>query len=277
MSDDIQVTNDDSVVIDTPMEDDDHTQLEDDARHDGWVPREEYRGDPERWVDAAEFVERGKHINKILQSKNKRLEDEIANLRTGVEQFKKFSQERHAAQIKEKEDEVSILKAQRAAAIREGDGERVEELSDRIDAAKDAQRELSIKQQQDVEQPRQQEDPIFVDWKAKNRWYDDNPEAQTEANKYATELRQGGETRTGRAFLRMIDEYMKEEMPNLYSNPNRSRPGAVASGKVGNSGGVSVEAFARTLPREDYDFMELGIREGWFKDRADFMKQYKEI
>jgi len=38
---------------------------EDQAREQGWRPKEEYEGDPEKWRPAKEFVERGELFGKI--------------------------------------------------------------------------------------------------------------------------------------------------------------------------------------------------------------------
>ena len=38
---------------------------EDQAREQGWKPKEEFEGDPEKWRPAKEFVERGELFNKI--------------------------------------------------------------------------------------------------------------------------------------------------------------------------------------------------------------------
>ena len=39
--------------------------FESEARESGWVPKEEFTGDPKTWVDAAEFVRRGPLFKKI--------------------------------------------------------------------------------------------------------------------------------------------------------------------------------------------------------------------
>ena len=38
---------------------------ESEAREQGWKPKEEYEGDPEKWRPAKEFVERGELFGKI--------------------------------------------------------------------------------------------------------------------------------------------------------------------------------------------------------------------
>ena len=47
--------------------------VEQEARTLGWVPAEEFKGDPNRWVDAETFVERGHTVMPILRKNNERL------------------------------------------------------------------------------------------------------------------------------------------------------------------------------------------------------------
>src|SRR5690606_19433587 len=52
-------------------------EVEQQAREMGWRPADEFKGDPDKWVDAEEFVERGKHVLPILAQNNKRLQKEL--------------------------------------------------------------------------------------------------------------------------------------------------------------------------------------------------------
>ena len=70
------------------------------ARMFGWVPREEFRGSDDEWVDADVFVKRGKEINPILRKNNetllKKLEEkskDIDRIKSSVEEFIKFLKE----------------------------------------------------------------------------------------------------------------------------------------------------------------------------------------
>lgn len=47
------------------------------ARDMGWKPKDEFQGDPERWVDAATYVDKGRHIMPILNQNNERLRGEV--------------------------------------------------------------------------------------------------------------------------------------------------------------------------------------------------------
>ncbi|MDE2106523.1 MAG: hypothetical protein KGL39_55425, partial [Patescibacteria group bacterium] len=73
----------------------------------GWVPQEKFRGDPEKWVDAETFVQRGEQVMPILKHNNEKLQAEIASLKgelgkvtslfqasqEAVEELKKFNSE----------------------------------------------------------------------------------------------------------------------------------------------------------------------------------------
>ena len=39
----------------------------------GWVPKDQFRGSADDWVDASTFVERGKQVMPILNHNNERL------------------------------------------------------------------------------------------------------------------------------------------------------------------------------------------------------------
>jgi DNA-directed RNA polymerase len=50
----------------------------------GWIPPERYKGDPERFIDADAFVERGETILPIVKKRAEKLEAELAALRGRV-------------------------------------------------------------------------------------------------------------------------------------------------------------------------------------------------
>lgn len=56
--------------------------IEAEARRSGWRPKEQFTGDPNSWVDAKTFVQRGKEILPHIQRHSARLEHENSQLRT---------------------------------------------------------------------------------------------------------------------------------------------------------------------------------------------------
>src|ERR1700675_3488942 len=47
------------------------------ARDMGWQPKEQWKGNPDNWVDAPEFVKRGETFAPFLQHERKRLKTDV--------------------------------------------------------------------------------------------------------------------------------------------------------------------------------------------------------
>src|ERR1035437_653917 len=62
-------------------------EAEQEASLMGWMPKEQFKGDPAKWTSAEEFVDRGKHLMPILRKNNERLVGEIEGLKTQVNQL----------------------------------------------------------------------------------------------------------------------------------------------------------------------------------------------
>ena len=59
------------------------------ARAQGWVSQEEFRGNEKDWVDAETFVKRGREILPILRKNNEHL---LRDLNATKEELKQFRQ-----------------------------------------------------------------------------------------------------------------------------------------------------------------------------------------
>jgi hypothetical protein len=89
------------------------TEIEAEAKGMGWSPLEEWRGDPDNWVTAEEFVERGKTVMPILKARNAELEQKLDNLSN---QFTEL----HAGQ-------QAVLEKERRKSYEQGREELIEE------------------------------------------------------------------------------------------------------------------------------------------------------
>lgn len=56
---------------------DDAAKIEERARRIGWVPKDEFRGDPAKWAPADEFLERGERTLPILLERNRKIDDRL--------------------------------------------------------------------------------------------------------------------------------------------------------------------------------------------------------
>jgi hypothetical protein len=62
--------------------------IEERAKAIGWVPREQFRGDADKFVDAETYLTRGKEFIPFLRASNKRLEEQVGSLKGELESTK---------------------------------------------------------------------------------------------------------------------------------------------------------------------------------------------
>jgi len=240
----------------------------------GWVPKDEYRGDPSKWVDAETFVARGNKSGPILKERNEHLIKEIQELksqfaehRKTTEQFKQFQadlQERKAAEYKA---QIAELRQQKSEAIRNGDGDAVNDIDDRIDAIKDRTKE--------VEQPQPEAEqyaphPDFEAWQTENSWFTSDPKLKAYAVEVAKEIRLTDKTSDGRVFFDKVKEAVRKDFPSKFGNPNRSKPSAVEQ-----SGGKSFNGKTMDdIPSDERKVIKGFIAQGLYKTEAEAVKAY---
>ena len=118
------------------------------ARMFGWVPREEFRGSDDDWVDAETFVRRGKEIMPILRKNNEKLLKELdvakkaaEEARTVAKEFREFQKQQYEKKVAEYESQLDQLKQAKREAITQGDGDRVLAIDDAMDELKEQRQE----------------------------------------------------------------------------------------------------------------------------------------
>lgn len=157
------------------------SETEEQARSAGWRPKEEYQGDPEKWVDAGEFVRRGQLFDKINHQHR-----EIRELRKAVEGLVD-----HNRKIEEttKTRLIAELKAAKKMALDEGDTAAAVEIDERI---YDAKIELKEAKSQTTAQAAQEIDPAYWDFTQGNPWYTKDRAMTAFADQLGMELAQQG-------------------------------------------------------------------------------------
>jgi hypothetical protein len=225
--------------------------LEAEAREMGWAPKEEFKGDPERWVDAEAYVERGKTVLPILNASNKKLREELAEvnrkLAEQAEQNKQLAENTRALQESaadmarlQYKRALDSLKAQKKDALAEGDHEAVVEIDEAV-------AELKAKGEPKAPaapapKPTTAAAPVdinaqyFKDFKAANPWLDsDVPKTQWAVGATMSLAQQG---LRGEALLAKIQEQYEEiwgKKPARGDKMEGSRGGAgTPSGRAGN-------------------------------------------
>lgn len=265
-------------------------QIEQEARSMGWVPLEEFRGDPERFVSAEDFVDKGRHVMPILKANNKRLEGEVERLRAeqaslqelvrssqqAIEDLKEASTEATRAAVKRAREE---LVAGIKIAREEGDVDAELKLSEELtDLRKQEAKVEKAPTRPAVQAPASQApDPELMEWVSENKWYGTDMRKTLRANGVAQELRADPayDDLVGKAFYAKVLEVMDER---TRGTPVSKVSGGRATSAVAGGGSKSYAS----LPA---DAKEACDRQGKrlvgpgkaFKDAAAWQSHYAKL
>ena len=241
------------------------------ARRLGWVPQEEFKGNPEQWRDADAFLQRGEEIHGYLKADLDRLhttltakDRELTEIRQTMEEFRKFHNETEARAYKRAIEELKQLKV---TAIEQGDGGKVVEIDEQIDQLKEAQKKPTQEPTKNPSQVNQE----YLDWLPSNRWYDEDKELQELADDFGEIVKKNNPNLVGKAFLEEVTKKVKKAAPDKFENPARSMSsvGTSSDNRAASSSGkkkksydnlpadakAACDKFVKTIPNykvEDY-------------------------
>ena len=234
------------------------TAAEEKAMEQGWVPEDQWDGDPEQWRPAKEFLDRGELFKKI-EDQNRTIKD----FKRALDDLKGH----HAkTQATEYARALATLKQQKRAALEEGDAAAVIQLDDEIDLVKDEQTRLRQGEFQQTETV----NPEFASWVDKNKWYESNAPMKAYADALGRNLAASGLSPS--AVLQEVEKQVKLEFPNKFTNPNRNKPGAVEGSS--NKGGKGNDSFS--LSDEERRVMQRFVRTGAMSEK-EYIAELKRI
>lgn len=239
-------------------------EIETQARELGWRPKEEFQGDPDRWVDADEFLERGQQIMPILKKNNQRLQQELLTRDREIGMLK--------TAVKNSERAIEVLGKQFQEATKREVAAARQELRQRIAEARetgDIDAELAAQDQlgelRDAEKAQQKKDdagsdsstkadsppankgnenldPAFVAWQEAHPWFGKDIKKTKLFIRTGEDLRDEGYTGTGEEFFEEVEKRVNEHLKD-------DRPGGKVEGGNHGSGGGKGKGF-RSLPKE---------------------------
>lgn len=234
--------------------------VEQKAMDAGWVPQDQWDGDPDAWRPAKEFLDRGELFKKIEDQKRT-----MQDMKKALEELKT-----HHSKVRETEyaRALQVLKAQKKTALEEGDADAVIKLDDQIDLVKDEQRRLQSAPQ--TAGPSGEVNPVFASWVEKNSWYDNNQPMRAYADALGRDLAMKGMSPVD--VLKEVEKQVKAEFSNKFTNPNRNKPGAV-EGSSGNSG-KGGESFA--MSDDERRVMQRFVRTGVMTEK-EYIAELKRV
>lgn len=233
------------------------SQVELDAREQGWKPKEEWKGDPDKWRPAKEFVDRGELYGKI-DTMGKELKDTKRALQMLQE---------HHSKVKETEYKKAVeeLKALQKKHLESGDSDGYLETTEILSDLRAEQKARQVVQ----EVTPQQVDPRFSAWIDSNKWYESKPEMR----QYADVIGQGYAKQNPGIdptdVLKYVTSEVKHRYKEFFQNPNRDRPNSVESG---TRAATSTKAFEMT--DDEKRVMNTFVRQN-IMSREDYIAELK--
>lgn len=240
--------------------------FEQEAKQDGWRPKEEWQGDPSDWVDAQTFVERGERITGILKSKVDRLEERLSKAEAANKKFGQYHKQAMEKTRKAAQQRVERLEELLAEAISNGDGQAYTQINRELENTRN-----NMPPAPDGDDSTPEIDPIGQRWLDQNNWYGKDPTLSTFADGAADRLRAQGFA--GQAYFDELTRMVEEAFPEKFKNPNRNKPSEINDDGSPGSGTSPKKRSYNSLPADAKkacdEFVEMGIM-----TREDYIKEY---
>jgi hypothetical protein len=260
MSDNVEVKSGEGEGLGAAPEPKEFTEIERRASEQGWRPQDEWDGEPDDWRTAREFLDRGEFFKKI--DEQNRTIKELRKTQTDLT--------KHLDTVRKTEFKRALdtLKAQKKAALADGDVEKAVEIDDEIIEVRQAQLVESQQAARATPQLDPELNPIFVSWKQRNPWYEQN----TAMRAYADRL--GGQMNgmSPNDILSEVEKAVKKEFAHKFENPARKQAAAVEGG--GNKGPSKREPELR-LTEDERRAMQRFVRQGIITEEQ-YIKDLKE-
>jgi hypothetical protein len=222
------------------------SEIETRARDLGWVPQEEFRGNPDTWRSAEEFVERGERILPIVKSHNRKLEGDVARLSA--------ENQRLAQMFRASQESITELQSFHEQNLKDRLAQQKAQLAAELQAARDAgdthaevdiQTRIAGLAQEPVAKPApvtppatpaaQQVDPAIAAWQQANSWFGTDQRRTQTAMGIANLIAAENPDLSGQAFVdRLNQEIAARSQPGGgHAKVGGGRP----SGEGGGGGG----------------------------------------
>jgi hypothetical protein len=256
---------------------------ESEARAQGWVAQEEFRGNERDWVDAETFVKRGREILPIVRKNNEKLLKELQEARKIAEEarstakeFQKFQKEQYERKAKDLEAQLTAIKAARREAISAGDGERVIELEEAQDVLKEEiayTKEQASSAPEPTPQPKEEPKPdaSLQAWLDRNDWFGVDKRTTGIANGLGEALRAENPTLVGQAFLDKLDEELAATLPEKFGKKRVANPMDVGTSSAGRP--TKSKQSYDNLPPEAKAACDRFVKQG-LMSREDYVADY---
>lgn len=236
------------------------SDVETKAREQGWRPKDEWEGEPDKWRDAKEFVERGELFNKI-DTMGKELKETRKAL--------KMLQEHHT-KVKETEYKRAVdeLKSLQKKHLEDGNSEGYLETTELLTDLKAEQKAREVIE----ETTPKKVDPRFMDWVRENSWYSQNAEMRKYADAIGMGYAQNNPGIDPEDVLVYVTSEVKQRYKDKFENPNRRKQTVEGTSTTANAGKKSTFE----LTDDERKVMNTFVRQGTMT-KEDYIEEVKRM
>ena len=237
------------------------SEIERKALEQGWRPKEEWEGDPEKWRDAKEFTERGELFGKM-----ENMSKELKETRKAL----KMLQEHHT-KLKEADYKKSVdeLKTAQKRYLEEG---KADEYLKATEALTEIKAEQKAREVLESEKPKL--DPRFAEWVNENSWYEKDSEMKRYADSIGMGYAQANPGMDPEDVLKYVSEEVKIRFRDKFENPNRRKPNAVEGG--GGAARASGKTNQIELTDDERRVMNTFVRQG-IMSKEEYIEEVRRM
>lgn len=268
--------------------------VEKEARSMGWRPLEEFKGDKEKWVDADEFVERGRHVLPIVLENNKRLQRDLSTrdrkidtlqskLDDALAAIDKLDKHYTEANKRAVENAKRQLKEELRQAREDNDLDKEFEIQDRINDLNNATQDTPASKKPTTPAAKaESSNAEFAEWVKDNDWFDVDKKKTKEVVRIAEDLREEGNELTGREFfdecVRVWEEQHDEQESDTKRKPRATSKVESPNVRTPRTGGKSWADLPKDAQEACLADADNLVGEGRrFKTLDDWKKRYVSI
>lgn len=235
----------------------------------GWRPKEEWDGPEEDFIDAKEFVRRQPLFEKIEQTTKA-----LKELKKGHEALVQ-----HHIRVKETEYQRALetLKNQRKQALRDGEGDLVVAIEERMELLDEQKKEAVDTLKQEAAQSQDALPEEAQKWVSRNSWYETDRAMKAVADSIASEYRRkvmAGEM-TPADVLTLMEREVRKEFPHKFRTPVTSKAGAVEAPARGSRNASA--SLTDGMSEQDLTIMNKILRVTPSMKKEDYVKEWKRI
>lgn len=279
------------------IEDPNRAEIEAQARQQGWVPKEEFRGNQESWRDADEYVRRGdprylrevldktEHSLREMDKRQRDLEQQRTEERRQFqEQFARLDRMSGIALQRQRDQLLAQIEHQKLAAVELGDTAAYNQWRQAENEVwqQEGQIREAITPQRQPQQPQQQqqEAPEVVAFKQRNRWFTEDPALNMEAQAIHVGINQQSPYMPLEDNLKQVEAEIKRRYPQKFGitppqqQQTQSRyngPSVEGGGRMAN---VGAGAYAGRLDQKERAQAERDVKYGLYKNVEEWAKFY---